>query len=107
MRPEDRPCVTVVVGDWGPPAPSAKGWTYWVPAYVGELQVGDHVIVESPRDEKSKLVEKSGIPVLGKVSDAKPPLDIRKKATKWIVGRVDWDAYRALQDLLPTMKEDD
>jgi hypothetical protein len=44
MRPEDRPCVTVVYDDES----KGPGWTYW--AHGGPFKVGDWVVVEAPRD---------------------------------------------------------
>lgn len=99
----ERRCVTCMPEGWGKPK-GARGWTYWVPGYVGELKVGDWIIVESPRDEKAKLVEQSGIPHLAQVTDARPPLTFRRKANRWIVGKIEWDPYRALQALAPKIE---
>lgn len=101
MRPEDRPCVTVVYDD----ASKGPGWTYW--AHGGPFKEGDWVVVEAPRDQRAQLVEASGIPMLAKVIDTKPPGTMRKKATRWIVGKVEWDPYRALQALVPKTEGED
>lgn len=106
-RSKKRRYVTVVVDGWrSPRSPDrAEGWTYWVPGYVGELVVGDHVIVEAPRDKGGRLVEQSGIPQLADVIDVKPPKGARDKATKWIVGKVDWPPYRMLAALASQPEE--
>lgn len=98
MRPEERRCATVKILEWVT-GPSARGWTYWLPAYMVDLKKGDWVVVESPRDGRGHLVESSGIPLLAQVAEVDPPPDIAAKATRWLVAKVDWEPYRALRDL--------
>lgn len=92
MRPEDRPCVQVML-----PGNTATRYTYWV---HGDMPAeGDWVIVEAPRDEQGKLVESTGFPLCGQVVEINPPVEFRRRATKWIVQRIDWEAYRAVKAL--------
>lgn len=105
----ERRCVTVLPDGWEPPKKdkTARGWTYWVPGYVGDLKNGDYVIVESPRDDAGKLVEQSDRALVAEVTDANPSADIRRRARKWIVGKVDWEPYRALSALAPFIEGED
>jgi hypothetical protein len=86
--------VTVALSKDGEP-----GYTYFT--HLADHKVGDWVIVELPRDERGRLVEQSGIPAIGRVTDAKPPGTMRDRATKWIIDRIEWDAYRARSALAP------
>jgi hypothetical protein len=80
------------------------GYTYGT--HIPNLKVGDTVIVEAPRAQDGSPVEHSGLAYPGTVVDADPPETMCKRATKWIVDRVDWDAHRARSALAPFVKED-
>lgn len=100
----ERRCVTCLPDGWSKRIVGREGWTYWVPGYVGDLKVGDWIIVEHPRDALGGLVDQSGIPILAQVSDVKPPDSMRKMATRWIVGKIEWEPYRAMQALAPKIE---
>lgn len=102
MHVVDRVCATVRPSEWQ--RHGNVGWTYWVPGHVGRLEEGDWVIVESPRDAYGTLVAQSGIPILAEVVDAAPPRTMRKKATRWLISKVEWEPYRALQALAPMIE---
>lgn len=68
-------------------------YAYFIPEYAQPLAVGDLAIVEN--------VRQAGLAILVKVVEIDPPKNMRDKATKWLVGKIDWDPYRALRDLAP------
>lgn len=98
---QSRPCVLVRVYDWGD-----RRWCYWDPF---GCSARDHVIVEVPRrnDDDEVIPGHSKQPVIGVVSKKQPTPEERAKASKWLVGRIDWDAHRARTALMPPRWEED
>jgi hypothetical protein len=104
MSVRDRKCVSLQVGGPAEISQWAGVWTYWT--HVDDLKVGDWVIVEAPRNEHGQLVAGTGIPIVAQVMDINPNRQQCAKAKKWIVDRIDWDKYRALQALAPPEPEE-
>lgn len=74
-------------------------YTYWT--HIPDLKKGDHVVVELPPRTK-RLTHF----IVGVVRDTNPSKKQCELATKWIVCKVDVDAYQALTQMTP-MGDDD
>jgi hypothetical protein len=52
------------------------------------------------------VVERDRVPYVGMVVDKNPLRQQCKRATKWLVARIDWDPYIALTALAPAEEDD-
>lgn len=92
-----RLCVSVKFDRGGP------GYTYFTP--FDDHHIGDVVVVElQERKPGEARSSDSGHFAFARVSDAKPPQTMCDRATRWIVDRVNVDAYRARSALAPVIE---
>lgn len=83
-------------------ATATRKYTYF--NHDPSIREGDHVVIDVGG---SPLFDAMTTFKVVKVVEVDPPEDFRKRATKWIVCKVDTDAYLAATELMKSMQGDE